>query len=192
MPNRTLTPKHSFSAPKTLENSPKPVDPELGRFKPFLSQTGFGRGRRFRQPPCNTRRLGRRNSARRPRRQSFTTNRCRTPPDRAGERSGGRQGGSSDFAVFRPFQADPYLPPPIFGPSELIPVVLFLKIPHCLKDTTKTSLADSWIEFFGHHNNFWTKVRVLLCSWSLGLSVDIKFVNFGRRLVNFPFFGHFG
>ena len=27
-----------------------------------------------------------------------------------------------------------------------------------------------------------------MCSWSLGLSVDIKFVNFGHRLVSFPFF----
>ena len=54
------------------------------------------------------------------------------------------------------------------------------------------SLADCWIEFSGHHNNFWTKVRVLLCSWSLGLSVDIKFVNLGRRLVSFPFLGHLG
>ena len=36
------------------------------------------------------------------------------------------------------------------------------------------------------------KVRVLLCSWSLRLSVDIKFVNFGRHLVSFPFLGHFG
>ena len=26
---------------------------------------------------------------------------------------------------FQPFQADPYLPPPIFGPSELIPVSFF-------------------------------------------------------------------
>ena len=30
---------------KTIENSPKPVDPELGRFEPFLGQTGFGCGR---------------------------------------------------------------------------------------------------------------------------------------------------
>ena len=34
--------------------------------------------------------------------------------------------------------------------------------------------------------------RVLMCSWSLGLSVDICFVNFGRRLVSFPFLGHLG
>ena len=27
---------------------------------------------------------------------------------------------------------------------------------------------------------------------SLGLSIDIKFVNFGRRLVSFPFSGHLG
>ena len=48
------------------------------------------------------------------------------------------------------------------------------------------------IEFFGHHRNFWTKVRVLLCSWSLEIFVDINFVNFGRRLVSFPFLGHLG
>ena len=49
------------------------MDPELGRFEPFLDQTGFGRGRRFRPPPCYMIRLGRRISARRPFRQSFTT-----------------------------------------------------------------------------------------------------------------------
>ena len=69
---------------------------------------------------------------------------------------------------------------------------LFSQIPHRLKDMTKTNLVDGWIEFSGHHNNFWTKVRVLLCSWSLGLSIDINFVNFGRRLVSFPFLGHLG
>ena len=37
----------------------------------------------------------------------------------------------------------------------------------------KKNLTECWIEFFGHHNNLWTKVRVLMCSWSLGLSVDI-------------------
>ena len=64
---------------------------------------------------------------------------------------------------------------------------LFLQIHHRLKDTTKTNLADYWIEFFGHHSNLWTKVRVLMCSWSLGLSIDMWFVNFGRRLVSFHF-----
>ena len=58
--------------------------------------------------------------------------------------------------------------------------------------STKTNLVDGWIEFSSHHSNLWTKVRVLMCSWSLGLSVDIKFVNFGRRLVSFPFSGHLG
>ena len=38
----------------------------------------------------------------------------------------------------------------------------------------------------------WTKVMVLMSSWSLGLSIDIWFVNFGRRLVSFPFLGCFG
>ena len=68
----------------------------------------------------------------------------------------------------------------------------FSQIPHRLKDTMKISLADSLIEFSGHYSNFWTKVRLLLCSWSLGIFVDIKFVNFGCRLVSFPFLGHLG
>ena len=114
-------------------------------------------------------------------------------PDRAGEGGGGgRKLGSSDFCVFQPFKADPYLISTIFGPSKLIFVVPFLQIPHRLKDTTKTKFADYWIEFSGHHNNLWTKVRVLMCSWSLGLSIDMWFVNFGRRLVSFPFLGHLG
>ena len=167
------------------------MNTELSRFDPFLDQTGFGRGRRHRPPPCYTRRPGRRATTRRPRRPSFTANHRRTLPDRAGERGGGCHGGSSDFAVFQPFQADPYLPTPIFGPSELIPVVPFRRS-HRLKDTTKTNLADCWIEFSGHHSNLWTKVTVLLCFWSLGLSVDIKCVNFGRHLLSFPFLGHFG
>ena len=33
---------------------------------------------------------------------------------------------------------------------------------------------------------------VLMSSWSLGLSIDMWFVNFGRRLVNFPFLGFSG
>ena len=32
---------------------------------------------------------------------------------------------------------------------------------------------------------------VLMSSWSLGLSIDMWFVNFGRRLVSFPFLGCF-
>ena len=68
----------------------------------------------------------------------------------------------------------------------------FLQIPHRLKDTIKTKLADCWIKFSGHHSNIWTKVRVLMCSWSLGLSIDMWFVNFGRRLVCFPFLGCVG
>ena len=68
----------------------------------------------------------------------------------------------------------------------------FLQIHHRLKDTAKTNSADCWIEFSGHHSNLWTKVRVLMCSWCLGLSIDMWFVNFGRRLVSFPFLGCFG
>ena len=36
------------------------------------------------------------------------------------------------------------------------------------------------------------KVMVLMSSWSLGLSIDMWFVNFGRRLVSFPFLSCFG
>ena len=68
----------------------------------------------------------------------------------------------------------------------------FLQIPHRLKVTTKTKLAERWIEFFGHHSDCWTKVMVPMSSWSLGLSIDMWFVNFGRRLVSFPFLGCFG
>ena len=32
---------------------------------------------------------------------------------------------------------------------------------------------------------------VLMSSWSLGLSIDIWFVNFGHRLVGFPFLGNY-
>ena len=68
----------------------------------------------------------------------------------------------------------------------------FLQIHHRLNDTTKRNSADSSIEFFGHHSNLWTKVRVLVCSWSLKLSIDMWLVNFGRRLVSFQFLGCFG
>ena len=33
---------------------------------------------------------------------------------------------------------------------------------------------------------------VPMSSWSLGLSIDMGFVKFGRRLVSFPFLGCFG
>ena len=56
----------------------------------------------------------------------------------------------------------------------------------------KTKLADGEIKFSGHHNDCWTKVMVLMSSWSLGLSIDMWFVNFERRLVSFPFLGCFG
>ena len=99
------------------------------------------------------------------------------------------------FLIFRPFQAISGQP---ITPSHYFWTLLthfcgpFLQIPHRLKDTTKTKLADCWIGFFGHHSNLWTKLRVLMCSWSLGLSIDMWFVNFGRRLVSFPFLGHLG
>ena len=101
------------------------MDPELSRFEPLLGQTSFGRGRRFRPPPCYTRRPGRSAATRRPCQPNFTANHRLTRLDRAGERGGGRHGGSPDFDVFRPFQADPYLPPTIFGPLNSFPWSLF-------------------------------------------------------------------
>ena len=56
----------------------------------------------------------------------------------------------------------------------------------------ENKVGRGWIEFFGHHSDCWTKVMVLMSSWSLGLSIDMWFVNFGRRLVSFPFLGCFG
>ena len=140
------------------------MDPELGRFDPFSGQSGFVSGRQFQPPPLHMNWKGRKSKARRPCWPNFMANSRRTRPDLASKRGGGRHGGSPVFFVYQPFQAKSYLPPPIFGPFELIPMVLFSQIPHRLKDTTKGSLVDGWIMFSGHHNNFWTKVRVLLCS----------------------------
>ena len=68
----------------------------------------------------------------------------------------------------------------------------FLQIHHLLKDTAKTNSVDCWIKFSCHHNNLWTKARVLMCFWPLGLSIYMWFVNFEHRLVSFPFLGCFG
>ena len=78
------------------------------------------------------------------------------------------------FGHFRPTHTSF---PSFLGPLNSFPWSLF-QIPHRLKDTTKTKLVDCWIEFFGHNSNLWTKVRVLMCSWSLGISIDMWFVNF--------------
>ena len=116
MPNRTLPPKHSFSAPKTLEKLPKTVNPELGRFDPFSGQSGFGRGRRFWPPTLYAHRPGRRSTARRPCRPNFTVNRRRTRSDQAGESGGAATVGhrfSSFFSHSRPTHTSlpPFLDP---------------------------------------------------------------------------------
>ena len=102
---------------------------------------------------------------------------------------------TGNFLIFRPFLAisgHPIAPFHYFWTPELISMILFFQIPHRLKVTTKTKLADGWIEFFSHQSDCWTKVMVLISSWSLGLSIDMWLVNFGRRLVSFPFLGRFG
>ena len=102
---------------------------------------------------------------------------------------------TGNFLIFRPFQAisgHPIAPLHHFWTLWTHFCGPFLQIPHCLKDTTKTKLTNYWIKFSGHHNDCWTKEMVLMSSWSLGLSIDMWFVNFGRRLVSFPFLGCFG
>ena len=95
------------------------------------------------------------------------------------------------FVFFGHFKPTHSSFPPFLDPlnSFLGP---FLQIHHCLKDTAKTNSATCWIEFSSHHNNLWTKVRIMMCSWSLRLSIDMWVLNFGRRLVSFPFLGHLG
>ena len=97
------------------------MDPELSRFDPFSSQTGFGRGRHFRPPPCYMRNPGRSATTRRPCWPNFTANRSRTRSDRAGESDVGHHGGSPIFLFFRPFQADPYPPSPHFWTLNSFP-----------------------------------------------------------------------
>ena len=92
------------------------MDLELGRFEPFLDQTGFDRGRCFWPPLFYTRRPGRRSSTRRPCQQSFKANRSRTRSNRASERGGRRHGGSLDFAIFRPLQPTLTSLPPFLHP----------------------------------------------------------------------------
>ena len=102
---------------------------------------------------------------------------------------------TGNFLIFCPFQAisgHPIAPFHRFWTPLTHFCGPFLQIPHRLKVTTKTKLVEGWIEFFGRHSDFWTKVMVLMSSWSLGLSIDMWFVNFGRRLVSFLFLGCFG
>ena len=52
MPNRTLSPKHSLSAPKTLEKLSNTVNPELGRFDPFQANRVLDVGDDSGHHPC--------------------------------------------------------------------------------------------------------------------------------------------
>ena len=81
--------------------------------------------------------------------------------------------------------------PPFLDPLNSFPWPLFAdSSPFESYDENKVGrLLD---RVFRPPNNCWTKVMVLMSSWSLGLSIDIWFVNFGHRLVGFPFLGHFG
>ena len=99
--------------------------------------------------------------------------------------------GHRKFPTFSAISGRPIPPSHPFGPSELISVVIFAdSSPFERYDENK---FGRWLDqFSGHHSDCWTKVMVLMSSWSLGLSIDMWFVNFGRRLVSFPFLGCFG
>ena len=127
MPNETLAPKTPILSSKTLEKFSKTCGPELGHFKPLTSRRVLGRGKRHQPPTLHTRLPRRCAISERSRRANFTTNRRRTRRDLAGEHDGGFHGLSPDFLIFRPLQVDPYVPPTIFGPSELILVVPFFR-----------------------------------------------------------------
>ena len=167
------------------------MDPKLGRFEPFLGQTGFGRRRRFRPPPLHTHRPARRRRARRPFRLNFPVDRHRTHPDRAGISGGSRHGGSPDFPIFRPFQAAHISLPPFFDPLNSF-LWSFFADSSPFERYGENKFGRRLDRVFWPPQQLLDKVRVLLCSRSLGLSVDIKFVNFGRRLVSFQFLGNFG
>ena len=92
------------------------------------------------------------------------------------------------FGHFRPTHASF---PPFLDPMNSFPWS-FSPDSSPFERYEKTNSADYWIEFFGYHSYYWTKVMVLMSSWSLGLSIDMWFVNFGRRLVSFLFLGCFG
>ena len=77
--------------------------------------------------------------------------------------------------------------PPFLDPLNSFPWSLFAdSSPFERYDKNKVCrLLD---RVFRPPSNLWTKVRVLMCSWSLGISIDMWFVNFGLRFFSFPFF----
>ena len=95
------------------------------------------------------------------------------------------------FSFFGHFRPPHSSFPPFLDPLNSFPWSLFAdSSPFESYNENKVGLR--WIEFSGHHSDCWTKVMVLMTSWSLGISIDMWFVNFGRRLVSFPFLGCFG
>ena len=92
------------------------------------------------------------------------------------------------FGHFRPTHTSF---PPFFDPLNSFPWSLFANSsPFERYDKNKVGrLLD---QVFRPPQQPLDQVRVLMCSWSLGISIDMWFVNFGRRLVSFPFLGHLG
>ena len=61
-----------------------------------------------------------------------------------------------------------------------------------LRNKTISLVKVLWRNHLVEEATCWTKVMVLMSSWSLGISIDMWFVNFGPRLDSFPFLGCFG
>ena len=127
--------------------------------------------------------------------QNFTANRCRTRRDLVGEPDGGCTIFSPEFCDFRPFSGHFRPPHSSFPP--------FLD----LLNSSMWSLFTDFVPFGSYNKNeigrsldwvFRPPQRLLDQGngtnefWSLGLSIDMWFVNFGRCLVSFPFLGCFG
>ena len=123
----------------------------------------------------------------------------RPPPDAPGSGRRSGDGGHRESPVFSWFSGHfpatsghPIAPFHHFGPPELIFVVPFCRLRTVWELQRKRNRPEVRSGFFGHHSDCWTKVMVPMSSWSLGLSIDMWFVNFERRLVSFPFLGCLG
>ena len=165
------------------------MDPELGRFDPFLGQRVLAMGD-VSGHPLDTH-AGQGGGARR----GNLAGKISRPTVAGNARIGPANAvvvatlGSRILLFFDHSGSTHTSLPPFLDPLNSFPWFFYL-------DSSPFERYDE--NKFGRRLDrvFWPpqqlKVRILLCSWSLGLSVDINFVNFVRHLVSFPFLGHLG
>ena len=151
--------------------------------------------RHNRPPSLYMRWTGGRRTSRQSRRPNFTANRHRTCWERAGEAAAGATVGNRKFrdfsAISGHFRPTHNSFPPFLDPLNSFPWSLFADSSPF--ESYNENKFGQWLDLFsGHHSDCWTKVMVLMSSWYLGLSIDMWFVNFGRRLISFPFLDCFG